>query len=687
MRLEPSLFKSKIARRIFATFIVGALVPVIVLATLSVFHVSRQLERNGREGLYQATKGHTHAIFEHLLFCEDELKQVGQRGTQNRTRQLEKFKAIGRRYADGRYEAVLGDPITGIHLNDQGGKYLEKGKSLLVIDGNDSAKITLVQYFDTGSGAPGMVMGTIRGDYLWGLVQGNTLPALSVFAVATRTRTPLYTGIEASQLSAACLPHMQARHSLVKMDGEDWLMTTSLIFLKARFGVDDWYLMVLQPTAHVMAPVARFKLIFLLTVTLALLLVVAMSLFNLRRSLEPINALEAGARHIMYKDFKHRVRISSGDEFEALANSFNDMSRQLGRHFQFLNFQAAIDKSTLMAHQFSHIAELAIKMAREEFRFSLMAIHRVDAEAPDEPMLYMGYGTGPTTIDCRHWELDQAVINRFHPDLPWLTLDKKVSLADYLPPECIQDVGTVSVFPIFVKARLIGLLSVAGKPERPLPDEILHLTRQTADHFAVAWSNINMIQDLRRLTLGSMQALSRTVDAKSPWTAGHSARVMRIALDIARQMGMDAERIDILQQAALLHDIGKIGVSSAILDKPGQLTDAEFTAIRSHPVTGSNILAPIAAFKRVIPMVRQHHERWDGKGYPDGLAGEAITLEARILAVADVYDAIASDRPYRKGMPLSKVMEIIASESGRQFDPKIVSAFLELMNQKPALAN
>ena len=155
---------------------------------------------------------------------------------------------------------------------------------------------------------------------------------------------------------------------------------------------------------------------------------------------------------------------------------------------------------------------------------------------------------------------------------------------------------------------------------------------------------------------------------------------------IGQQIGIEGENREKLKQAALLHDIGKIGISSAILDKPGKLTDEEYEIIKSHPSIGADILGPISSFDAIIPMVRQHHERWDGKGYPDGLAGNEICPEARILAVADVYDAMVSDRPYRKGMEKARAIAIIQSESGKQFDPMMVRLFLKWVGENQALA-
>jgi HD-GYP domain-containing protein (c-di-GMP phosphodiesterase class II) len=136
----------------------------------------------------------------------------------------------------------------------------------------------------------------------------------------------------------------------------------------------------------------------------------------------------------------------------------------------------------------------------------------------------------------------------------------------------------------------------------------------------------------------------------------------------------------------LLHDIGKIGVPASILDKKEPLTDDEFARIRTHPSIGARILHPIAAYQRLIPVVEQHHERFDGKGYPKGLAGEAIHPAARIMALADAFDAMVSDRPYRKGMPLGKVRGIIQEEAGRQFDPEVVAAFERVVARKFPLA-
>jgi response regulator RpfG family c-di-GMP phosphodiesterase/CHASE2 domain-containing sensor protein len=187
---------------------------------------------------------------------------------------------------------------------------------------------------------------------------------------------------------------------------------------------------------------------------------------------------------------------------------------------------------------------------------------------------------------------------------------------------------------------------------------------------------------LDRLNWGTLTALARAVDAKSPWTAGHSERVTRIALKIGGVLGLSQNRLDALQQASLLHDIGKIAIPGAILDKPGRLTEEEYRIIREHPDRGVSIIEPIDSYSGIIPYIRHHHELFSGGGYPNGLAGEAIPLEARILALADVFDALISDRPYRAGLPFGKVVEIIRKEAGMQFDPTVVRAFFEVLNRE-----
>lgn len=181
---------------------------------------------------------------------------------------------------------------------------------------------------------------------------------------------------------------------------------------------------------------------------------------------------------------------------------------------------------------------------------------------------------------------------------------------------------------------------------------------------------------LKKSHLDCVKVLAEAIDAKDPYTRGHSDRVKRMSLAIARQMGFSEERLENLEYGALLHDIGKIGIKDEILQKQGKLSQGEYEYIQEHPLIGVKIVEGVEFFKDKIPMIRYHHEFYDGSGYPDGLKGEAIPLEARIISLPDAFDAMTSARPHRGVMPLQDVLAELERCKGRQFDPKILEIFL-----------
>ena len=201
---------------------------------------------------------------------------------------------------------------------------------------------------------------------------------------------------------------------------------------------------------------------------------------------------------------------------------------------------------------------------------------------------------------------------------------------------------------------------------------------------------VDQIGELQDLHVGTIRALARAIDASSHWTRGHSERVAQLSVAIAGVMGHPQEDLDLIYRGGLLHDVGKIGVPGHVLDKDGKLTDEEFELIKAHPVIGTRILEPVTQLGPLLPMVRSHHERVDGQGYPDGLTGEQMHPFARIMAVADVWDAITSDRPYRDAMPFDRAWEIITLGAGTHFDPPAVAAFEFLAREfyrRPAKAH
>ncbi len=185
--------------------------------------------------------------------------------------------------------------------------------------------------------------------------------------------------------------------------------------------------------------------------------------------------------------------------------------------------------------------------------------------------------------------------------------------------------------------------------------------------------------NMRQTFLDTIQSLSATIDAKDPYTKGHSFRVAAYSTALARELGWSEERMELLQYAALIHDLGKVAISEAILRKEGNLTAAEFAQMREHSLTGSNIIKDIKFLAGGADIIKHHHERWDGQGYPDGLKGELIPEGARILAVADAFDAMTSDRSYRQALDISTAMQEIKEGAGTQFDPRIAEAFIRII--------
>lgn len=183
---------------------------------------------------------------------------------------------------------------------------------------------------------------------------------------------------------------------------------------------------------------------------------------------------------------------------------------------------------------------------------------------------------------------------------------------------------------------------------------------------------------LEQSALDAVASLNATVDAKDPYTAGHSQRVQRLAVDIGRELGLGRQTLELLRFAGLFHDIGKIGVPDAILLKPSQLTDDEFAAIKRHPEDGARIVGRLQSLEATVPAILHHHERWDGQGYPHGLSADEIPVEAAIVGLADAFDAMTTDRPYGAARPLEAAVAEIVRNRGTQFAPEVVDAFLRV---------
>lgn len=242
--------------------------------------------------------------------------------------------------------------------------------------------------------------------------------------------------------------------------------------------------------------------------------------------------------------------------------------------------------------------------------------------------------------------------------------------------------GTLIAAPLKIRSSIFGALVLkAVNGSGYLKERDLFYLNFLLEKASTSIENFALYENLYENLFSILYAFVETLEARDSYTRQHSARVTEYAEAVARSLGCSEEELDILHVAGYLHDIGKIGIPDRILLKPGRLTEEEFEFIKKHPIIGSNIIGHFGMWSQEQSVIRHHHERWDGSGYPEGRRQEEIPYLARIVAVADTYDALTSDRSYRKKMPAEQALTVIRENAGGQFDPEIVAVFLDLFGQ------
>jgi CHASE2 domain-containing sensor protein len=263
-----------------------------------------------------------------------------------------------------------------------------------------------------------------------------------------------------------------------------------------------------------------------------------------------------------------------------------------------------------------------------------------------------------------------------HPDL---------SLADNNNLHCFLAI------PLIVKKQTIGIFYLYNKlaskisPSAEFTSDELRLISSFTHQIAVAIENHRLHTDIHDILLDYIKSIASALDARDTYTHGHSQRVAELSVKIGKELGLSGGELEFLELSAIIHDIGKIGIGESVLNKPGQLTDEEFSIIKSHPIKGSIILEPMSRLHALMPGVRNHHERYDGKGYPDGLKGEEAHLVARIISIADAYDAMTSCRVYKNSLSQEIAFKEIEKGAGTQFDPNLAILFVDLMKKNKKL--
>ena len=270
-------------------------------------------------------------------------------------------------------------------------------------------------------------------------------------------------------------------------------------------------------------------------------------------------------------------------------------------------------------------------------------------------------------------QIDKLLMEIAADELPLLVTSGQAGR--YLPRNCTS----MMMVPLKIRNEVFGVLMAAVNDSSCVcTEKDLYYLSFMAQNAANAIENLALYENIYENLFATLFAFVNAIEARDRYTRQHSSRVTRFSIMIGKEMGCSSEELDILNFAGHLHDIGKIGIRDDILLKPGRLTDEEFEKIKEHPVIGANIIEQLGFWERERQIIRYHHERFDGTGYPDGLKGDQIPLLARIMSVADVYDAISSDRAYRKKMEEEQALKIIHNGAGSQFDPDIVAIFFRL---------
>ncbi len=242
--------------------------------------------------------------------------------------------------------------------------------------------------------------------------------------------------------------------------------------------------------------------------------------------------------------------------------------------------------------------------------------------------------------------------------------------------------GFTLVCPVMMKQRLTAILAVGEKVSgQDFQTTDLEMVKALSESAGIAIENARLFKDLQDTYLATVRVLVSTIEAKDPYTHGHTERVAQYSVGIAREMDFSQDEIQTIQLGAFLHDIGKLHTSDSILHKPGALTDEEWRLVKAHPVRGAQMLQGVKFLEKASDLVRHHHERVDGKGYPDGLRGDEITIGAKIVNVADAFDAMTTERPYRKGLTMDQAIAQMEEKAGTQFAKEVVDVLVPALRE------
>lgn len=695
MESGVSFLKSQIARRFCLLFLFCAFLPMAVLTLFSYREVASQLESQSAHRLKRDTKAYGLGLFDRLMHTSNVLRYISGLDYRNTTLEhsLQKEQReeevstmlLGITFHDGNNDHTLyGKPVDEADLQHilLPERLQQKKPFIAVLPGNNKSRIFMgIQ--SVVSGVNGWLLGELIPDFLWGIGTTQLLPPLTRLLVFNAEGQLLPIGGEEgiqhmNNLNRQYDPKDPYIFSF-KLKNTQFLGSVSHLFLESRFQKTDWIVILAQARSDSMAALEQFRYTFPMLLLFFLLLVLYLSVYFIRSNLRPLEELKKATTRVAKQDFSSTVDISGTDEFAELGKAFNVMTDKIRQQFHAMEMVGEIDRAILSATEKKEI--ISITLVRLKSFFSCDTICFTVASPQRKVQMYRLEGRRKEDSLLKTTPYQPDIFPDFHPTERIKKLSSDEIPALFYQPEqpVLQNAIILSVDEV---PEEYSLLFLGWANPRDLTADEERQARQIADQLAVALANTRLLENHEKLAEGTIEALARTVDAKSIWTSGHSERVAQMAAEIGVRMGLPDTQVKLLLRGGLMHDIGKIGIPVALLDKPGRLTAAEYQQVQTHPSIGAKILEPIAVFKDILTIVEQHHEKFDGSGYPNGKKGNEIDMLARITAVADVWDALVQDRPYRKGWPQEKMLSFFRENSGSHFDPEIINIFFEVFQEK-----
>jgi putative nucleotidyltransferase with HDIG domain len=682
MPSQRPFLRSKIARQILGLVIAAATVPTVLLFAYAITFFEAHNEAQARRRMHESTKLLGRQLLERLeLYARtlelvrSEIRNHSASDALRAAPVVAGFEWIGVVRADGTVEATLhGAPHAGRAVRTG------EGRGVPFVDrSSGTPAIVLSEPLRLEESDRRLLVGRIAGGALLAPLT-DAMPEWSSVVLLDESGRVVHSSRPAPP--AALLDSARTAtsdHALFEGTGTDGVVQVGYgwpLSRSGRFARPAWTVVLLEPRERVFAPTARLWQVLPLVLGLSIALVCLVGAIQIRRRVEPVDVLITAARRVAGGDLGARAELPPTDELGILAHSFNGMAAQLQHDFDALATRAEIDRAVLSSLDRHEIATKFLQRLPGLVACDGLALTLIDGSRGERCALVEGGSVRPSRDEIVFGSEESSFLARLGDPGGARTLcDVPVA---FRPPGARS--ADTWAFPVTVRGALGAVLAVSRQGEQ-VASRHYAVVGQLAAQLGVGLTNARLLEEIDRANWEMVEALSRAIDAKSPWTAGHSTRVTMIGLAIGRRLGLDDKQLESIHRCGLLHDIGKLGVPVEILDKPGRLTDEETAIMKQHPEIGARIMAPISAYADVAAAVRHHHEHFDGTGYPDGLAGEKIPLIARIFAVADVFDALASARPYREAWPAERAIELIASGAGTQFDPRVVEAFLAEVRQ------